>query len=329
MTYPLGLAVRVSAAVAQEGDGSQLSAVRAAVPGGVLKGSAARDVTQPWLFADMAGYRPDPRRYQPWLTVTENRKGVLDVDTVKGCTAGMRAYPQGGCYGECYAAKTARQYGINFGQSVSRQFCGREHRDTLVKHMLKMPAEWFRVGTAGDPCHDWTHTIAVLRVLRWTKKTPVVITKHWVVLTDKQIDDLRWVGAVVNTSTSALDTDREIRHRLTQRERIRAGGVRSVLRVVTCDFTASEWATTRREKQDHLLSLEPVIDNPLRVRRSNPHVLSGDIRATRRQDSIGGGKLVSLHSPAAYLGTCQACPDQCGVTDGCRVADPDATLTFQ
>jgi hypothetical protein len=284
---------------------------------------------QPY-FEGMAPFQPHgPRRYQPWLTVSENRKGVLDIDTVKGCTHGMRVYPRGGCYGECYAARTATRYGIDFSHAVSRQFCGREHRDTLVKRLLPMPTRWYRVGTAGDPCHDWTHTIAVLRALRWTKKTAVVITKHWVALTDKQIDDLRWVGAVVNTSTSALDTDREISHRLKQRDRLRAGGVRSVLRVVTCDFGASEWAAARREKQGHLLSLEPVIDNPLRVRRSNPHVLSGDIRATRRQDSIGGGKLVSLHSPTAYLGTCQACPDQCGVTAGCRVADPDATLTFQ
>src|SRR5678809_1220036 len=47
------------------------------------------------------------RRYLPILTATENQKGVLDVDTVKGCTLGMQAQPSGGCYGECFAAKTA------------------------------------------------------------------------------------------------------------------------------------------------------------------------------------------------------------------------------
>jgi hypothetical protein len=36
--------------------------------------------------------------YLPILTVVENEKGVLDVDTVKGCTSGMRAYPGTGCY---------------------------------------------------------------------------------------------------------------------------------------------------------------------------------------------------------------------------------------
>ena len=268
-----------------------------------------------------------PRRYQPWLTVSENRKGVLDVDTVKGCTHGMRAYPKGGCYGECYAARTAALYGIDFSTAVSRQFCGREHRDTLVKRMIPFRANWYRVGTAGDPCHDWTHTIAVLRVLRWTRKTPVVITKHWVALSDKQIDDLRWLKAVVNTSTSGLDTDQEISHRVRQLERLKEGGVRSVCRVVTCDYGTSEWARTRRDRQDYLLSLDPVIDNPLRPRNSNPRVVSGDIITTRRSESVGGGKIVSLHSPSVYLGTCERCPDQCGVDSMVAPDSPGEEMT--
>ena len=31
-----------------------------------------------------------PRLYQPWLTVSENRKGVLDVDTVKRVVQQLR-----------------------------------------------------------------------------------------------------------------------------------------------------------------------------------------------------------------------------------------------
>lgn len=193
----------------------------------------------PMLFDDLPR-REGPRLYKPVLTVAVNRKGVIDVDTTKGCTFGMRAYPDGGCYGECYAAKTAALYGIDFTQSVSRQFCDREHRDAVVKQMLPMPATWYRIGTFGDPSHDWTHTIAVLRPLRWTNKTPVVITKHWETLTDKQVDDLRWLKAVVNTSVSGLDTEKEICHRVRQRDRLATAGMRSVLRVVTCAFGSSE-----------------------------------------------------------------------------------------
>lgn len=252
------------------------------------------------------------RQYHAVLTVSENRKGVLDVDTVKGCTLGMRAYPQGGCYGECYAAKGAARYGIDFATSVSRQFCDILHRSTIIKLMVALPATWYRVGTAGDPCHNWTHTIAILRELRWTRKTPVVITKHWIPLTDKQVGDLLWLRAVVNTSVSGLDSDAETAYRVGQLERLRAAGLRSVCRVVTCEYGTSGWARACRKKQDYLLSLSPTIDNPLRARRSNPRVLAGDIIVTRRRESIGGGKLVSLHSSSAYLGTCETCPDQCG-----------------
>ena len=251
--------------------------------------------------------------YRPVLTVVENGKGVLDVDTVKGCTMGMSAYPQGGCYGECYAAKNAVRCGIDFSKSVSRQYCGLWHRTTLLKLMVAYPTTWYRIGTAGDPCHDWTHTISICRDFRWAQKTPVIITKHWITLTDKQINDLRWLKAVVNTSTCGMDTDDELMYRIKQIERLRSAGLRSVTRVVTCNYGISEWARGCRDKQDYLLSLAPIIDNPLRVRQSNPRVLNGDIIITRREDSIGGGKIVSLHSNSAYLGCCDHCPDQCGV----------------
>lgn len=269
---------------------------------------------QAWLFDQPESLTAvGPRPYKPFLTVTENEKGVLDVDTVKGCTIGMRARPEGGCYGECYAAKIATRYGIDFTKSVSRQFAGLWHRTTLTKLLMAHPATWYRIGTAGDPCHDWTHTISVIRDFRWTKKTAVIITKHWVALSDKQIDDLRWLGAVVNTSLSALDTDAEFTYRVKQLERLRAAGIRSVCRVVSCEFGKTEWAKGRKEKQDYLLSLSPVIDNPLRVPKNNTHVLNGDILVTRRDDAIGGGKIISLHNPSVYLGHCKGCPDQCGV----------------
>ena len=63
----------------------------------------------------------DALPYKPVLTASENLKGVLDVDTVKGCYSGMRAYPVTGCYGACYAATTAKMYGRDFTIAVSRR----------------------------------------------------------------------------------------------------------------------------------------------------------------------------------------------------------------
>ena len=253
-----------------------------------------------------------PRRYKDVLSVSVNQKGVLDVDTVKGCSIGMRARPVGGCYGECYAAKIAARYGIDFSTSVSRKLMP-WNRDAVLSAVYGFRASWYRIGTFGEPCHDWENTLSVCEALQGTGKTPVIITKHWLTLTDDEVERLRAVRAVVNTSTSGLDTDAETAHRVGQIERLRASGVRSINRVVTCAYGASDWARAAHDKQDYLLSIGPVIDNPLRVTKSNLRVLSGELLIERRPAAIGGGKVVSLHSPRAYLGTCADCPDQCGV----------------
>lgn len=264
------------------------------------------------LFDDFT--RPTIKgRYLNVLTVTENKKGVLDADTVKGCTLGMAAYPNGGCYGECYAFKNAHTYGFDFHTSVSRQFMGREHKGTLIKIMLQHPAKWYRIGTAGDPCHDWKHTVAIINAFWHLHKIPVIITKHWLIMEDWQVEKLRKLGAVVNTSTSGMDTDEEIKHRVGQIDRLKEAGIKSVCRVVTCNYGPSGWGRECNEKQNYLLSLSPVIDNPLRARKDNPHVTNGDIRLVRKNGSIGGGKMVSLHSSKIYLGKCRDCQDQCGI----------------
>jgi hypothetical protein len=257
----------------------------------------------------------------PIITATENRKGVLDVDTVKGCTLGMRAYPDDGCYGECYAAKTAALYGIDFSISVSRRL-RTWNRASVFCTVRDHPSNWYRIGTAGEPCHDWDNTVEVCEALQGTGKTPVIITKHWIPLSDDHIRRFNYVCAVFNTSVSGLDSGAQIKHRVVQMARLADGGVRSITRVVTCDFGTSEWATEAKEKQDYLMTLSPIIDNPLRARKSNPLVVSGDIVLTRMNESIGGGRFVSLHSPGVYLGTCDACIDQCGAVQPFEAIQP-------
>ena len=255
---------------------------------------------------------PGAKRYRPLLTVAENFKGVLDVDTVKGCSLGMAAYPDGGCYGECYANKIASRYGIDFTTSVSRKPSRRHFADSF-QAVKRPPAAWYRIGTAGDPCHDWDNTLSVCEALQGTGKTPVIITKHWLPLLDSHIVRLQKLSAVVNTSTSGMDSDSEIAHRVGQMTRLESAGVQSVNRVVTCEYGVSDWARSCHDKQRYLLSLGKVIDNPLRASSANKRVINGDIVVTRKDESIGGGKFVSLHRPNVYLGCCKSCPDQCGV----------------
>ena len=254
-----------------------------------------------------------PRLYHDSITASANAKGCMDVDTVKGCTMGMRSEP-GGCYGECYAAKIAARYGISFEHSVARGFVDQwQHRDILVRQLRQHPLTWYRIGVMGDPSHAWDNTLRVIRWLRPAEKTAVVVTKHWETLSDDQLSQLLDVDVVVNTSTSALDTEPQERHRVAEHERLRHYGIRSVLRLVTCSYGDTEWARDRRLRQDRLMSLGPVIDTPLRVQPTNPRVVSGDLLTTRRADALGGGTLLSLHDPDVFLGNCADCPDQCGV----------------
>lgn len=270
-------------------------------------------VRQAFLFDEME-VDPTTKVYRPVLTVVENGKGVLDVDTVKGCAMGLAAYPGGGCYGECYANKTAARYGINFSTSVSRKLLRSQAADCFyaVKNHYNT---WYRVGTAGDPSHDWDNTLAVCEVLQGAGKVPVIITKHWRELSETHLSRLRNLSAVVNTSTSGMDTDAEIKYRVEQMARLEAAGVRSVCRVVTCDYGATDWAKGCKEKQYYLLSFGNIIDNPLRASNQNKRVISGDILLTRKDEAVGGGKFVSLHRPDIYLGTCGGCSDQCGASN--------------
>lgn len=264
------------------------------------------------LFEDSESQGMGFRQYKNILTAVENQKGVLDIDTVKGCTFGMLAHPNGGCYDECYANKIASRYGIDFSVAVSRKMSHKVWRDVFCT-VRDFHASWYRIGTAGDPSHDWENTISVCEQLNGTGKIPVIITKHWVKLSDAQIFRLKQVSAVVNTSISALDTDSELTYRIRQISRLKTHGVESVSRVITCCFSDSEWGMNAKVKQNYLLSLTPVIDNPLRATRSHPRVASGDILLTRVDEAVGGGKLISLHDQSVYLGTCKNCPDQCGV----------------
>lgn len=253
------------------------------------------------------------RQYKPVLTACENRKGVLEVDTVKGCSMGMRSC-RGGCYGECYANKTAKAYGIDFSVSVSRRL-NRENEYPIFATVKNHCSKWYRVGVSGDPSHDWENTVSVCEFLQYADKVPVIMTKHWIEATDNQLAALAKLGAVFNTSTSGMDSDGQIEHRINQIERIKQHGMTSVCRVVTCKYGNSEWAVKCNDKQRRLLDLRPYIDTPFRVPAINKRAANGDIVLTRQSQSIGGGsKMVSLFDKSTYLGKCSTCPDQCGVT---------------
>lgn len=252
------------------------------------------------------------RRYADLMTADVNEKGVLDVDTVKGCTAGMKARPGAGCYGGCYAAKIAHFRGIDFSQAVVRKIGDAANARMIERAVKAAPEGFFRVGTMGDPSHAWEHTV---KVVEWLAPlaVPVIVTKHWLVAIDAQLARLVACGTVFNTSVSALDTPQELRHRERQIARYaKLGGV-SVARVVSCDFdTSNPEGKAMAEVQARLFTRTPTLDNPLRVPRTHDLVRRGVIRVRAVRD-LATLRTMSTFNPNTYVGHCSACPDKCGL----------------
>jgi hypothetical protein len=253
------------------------------------------------------------KKYRDILTADVNQKGVLDVDTVKGCTRGMNARPDGGCYNACYAERIARFRGLDFSHAVVRKVYGSAHADRIVRAVKAAPQGFFRIGTMGDPCHAWQHTVEVVEWLS-PYAVPVIVTKHWYRATDEHFRRLVACGAVLNTSVSALDTPAELSHREKQITRYEDLGGVSVARIVSCDFDRATREGSRMALiQDRLFAFPHVIDNPLRVARTHALVQSGAIRVQVVQD-LASKRTVSIARPDAYVGHCGSCADQCGLS---------------
>lgn len=252
------------------------------------------------------------RNYSNVLTVDINEKGVLDVDTVKGCTAGMSARPSAGCYDGCYAAKIAKFRGFDFAKAVTRTLHSHAQARAIERAVAAAPQGFFRIGVMGDPCHAWEETV---KTVEWLCEfaRPVIITKHWRVATDDQLRRLSACRTALNTSISALDTPSELKHRRREFFRFKLLGGNSVARIVSCEFDSSTAEGARMQAiQDDLFTLRPTLDNPLRVPRTHPLVVSGTIRLTVVKD-LASERTISITNSETYIGHCAGCPDVCGL----------------
>lgn len=264
------------------------------------------------------------KKYKPYISANLNRKGVLDIDSVKGCSLGMSKYPVGGCYGLCYAAKIAKIYNYDFTKSVSRLLKNTNTRqlklfDNLVlggsaevfnmvkRHKLK----WFRIGTMGDPCHDWELTINLCEWLKRLRK-PVIITKHWIKIPKSLLERFKSAGVIFNTSISPLDTKLEREHRLTELNRLKKAGITSFLRIVSCRFGDTKNGNHLNNIQKELFNNSTIIDNPLRIPHTDKRVVCGDIIVKKYKD-LKRESYISINNENTYIGHCGNCPDQCGV----------------
>ena len=252
------------------------------------------------------------RQYSDVLTIDVNQKGVLDVDVVKGCTAGISAHGTKGCYQACYASSIARFRGIDFSRAVVRKVKTYAQARRIERAVRAAPSGFFRIGTMGDPCHAWEETVGTVEWLA-PHAIPIIITKHWRVASDAQLNRLVTCGAIVNSSVSALDTAAQLTHRLAQIHRYAALGGESVARVVSCDFNLDDAVGAQMHlTQRRLFALRPMIDNPLRANSTHPLVEAGVIRLRKIKDLASERPVSIAENSQTYLGHCSGCTDLCG-----------------
>jgi hypothetical protein len=263
------------------------------------------------------------RTYKTTISLSKNGRGIWDLDTVKGCASGVLENDKG-CYGDCYALKTAKRYGIDFSKSIERHFENEAHRLQIVRQIEKIDMDFIRIGCAGDPSENWEHTINIIKQLKEnsqlslfdvsSKKKIVIITRHWNILTDLQLIELSKYNVCINTSVSALDNDKLIKVALTEYERLKPY-CKSVLRVVSCDFNElNQKGKEMAENQRKLFKTKGFIDTVFRPSKNNPLVVDGIINV-KKMGFMKSKILVSKFNKKAFLGKCENCLEMCGINN--------------
>ena len=191
------------------------------------------------------------REYKPIITLTHNARGIYSLDTSIGCSSGL-ANDKRGCYGDCYAAKSAKHYGYDFSKTVLRHFKDKAHERKIVAQINKIKLDFIRIGTSGDPSENWDHTINVLKVISRSLKNIVIITKHWTNLTDEHLQLISSMNVCINTSVSALDNAKLLDNSIEQYKRIKPY-CKSVLRIVSADFNTKNIEGARLANIQHSL----------------------------------------------------------------------------
>lgn len=260
------------------------------------------------------------KTYKSIISLSKNDRGIWDFDTSKGCTSGL-SLNSSGCYGDCYAAKTARRYGKDFSKTVLRYFESESHRATIINQIKLIDMPFIRIGCSGDPSENWSHTVNILNGLEdnqlnlfnnSTGKKIVIITRHWNHLTDAQLHQIAKFNLVINTTVSALDDKELIVNSLNQYERLKPY-CKSVLRIVSCDFnTENEEGRRRLRMQEQFFKNQYTIDTVFRPSKNNPFLIKGIINA-KRGNFMGSKTLISKYNKKSFVGKCGVCKDQCGI----------------
>jgi hypothetical protein len=263
------------------------------------------------------------KTFKDKITLNKNSRGCYILDTVKGCSCLNKK--EKGCYDDCYANNIASRYGFDFSKIAKRNFYREEteqlyfldfydskHEDKIIEQIKNIKMPFVRIGEMGDPSEDWQHTINICKLIYKSEKPIVIITKHWNILTDEQLEEIKDLNIIINTSISALDNDDEIETRLNQYNRIKKY-CNSILRIVSCDFNLeNNEGKLRSIIQRELFKNDKIIDTVFRPNKNN-QLVKNKIINVEKVKFLKSEMLASVYNKNTYFGECKKCPEMCGV----------------
>jgi len=249
------------------------------------------------------------KKYSNIITLSKNRRGVWDLDVIKGCKYGMQNN-KNGCYSACYAYFTANRYGYDFSISTMRDFKDQKHLESIRRKIKSIYMPFIRIGVAGDPSECWEHTVNVCRKIESAGRKIVISTKHWKTLPAKLYNEISNMNIIISTSISALD-GKFIKHRLGEYNKLKKI-CNSVLRIVSCDFNTNNIHGKKySDIQDSLFKNKYVIDNVLRVSK-NHYLINDGIINVQKCQFMGAVINASIKNKDTYFSYCKNCPEMCG-----------------
>ena len=254
------------------------------------------------------------RSFSNKISISKNSRGVFSLDTIMGCPQGFSNLDlfgyNNGCYNECYAGKYSKIYGYDFSKAVKRDFLNDAHLNIIRKKLKSL--EYIRIGTSGDPSHDWDHTFKVLYNICDYVKNIVIVTRHWNNIPSKYFDFIKEYSIIFNSSISVLDSEKLYNNCLKQYN-VLSSITKSYLRVVSCEFNVyKRQGFILHNKQLRLLKNKNVIETVLRLSKNSHYIESGLIIA-KNVFFLKNEVLVSIRNDKIYFGSCENCKQKCGV----------------
>ena len=252
------------------------------------------------------------KNYSNKIALIKNSRGIYSLDTTIGCKSGME-YQIGGCYGDCYAAKSAKRYGYNFNNTILRNFIDNNHKKNIITKINNIDLDFIRIGCSGDPSENWDHTINIIKNIDKINKEIVIITRHWTLLKDEYLDYFSKINICINTSISALDDDYLINKSLSQYNRLKPY-CKSILRIISCDFNNNNDIGKKLSLiQNDLFKNDLILDTVFRPTKNNYFVKNNIINISKGKFLNNENTIISKFKKNTYTGSCSKCHQMCGI----------------